>query len=233
MRLYGFECVHERLRAFTRVCMRSQEFTCVCMRSRESASIHMSLLAFVCVHESLRALTRVCLRLYAFTRVYERSRELACVCMRSRARLRPVAKGCPYILVCYRLSIRSDAKGRDVFVDFQGLDSFGTSPGQLGNRTFEAATVVIRQSSCERKHVIVYRQGYTHIGTSTFWSHVLKFVTMGLPHPEKEARPIFDPRLCTVQAAQGYFARKKNSRTVFVSRHFAPSPVSSYCCALK
>ena len=146
MSLHAFVCVHESLRAFTRVylrlyaftrvCERLQEFTCVCMRSR-----------------SLRACTRVCMRLYAFTRVCERLQEFTCVCMRSRARLRTVAHGCPKILVSYRLSIRSDAKRRDVCVDFQGLDSFGTSPSRLGNRTFEAATVVFRQSSCDRKHV--------------------------------------------------------------------------------
>ena len=142
-----------RLYAFTRDCRRLQESVCVCMRSQASASVYMSLHAFVCVHESLRAFTRVYLRLYAFTRVCERLQEFTCVCMRSRARLRTVAHGCPKILVSYRLSIRSDAKRRDVCVDFQGLDSFGTSPSRLGNRTFEAATVVFRQSSCDRKHV--------------------------------------------------------------------------------
>ena len=177
MRLYAFTRVCERLREFACVCIRSresasvykslQEFVCVCMHSRESASVYKSLHASVCVHESLRAFTIVCMRLYAFTRVCERLREFACVCMRSRARLRPVAYGCPYILACYRLSIRGDAKGRDVFVNFQGLHSFGTSPSQLGNRSFEATTIVIRQSSCDRKHVIVYRQGHSHIGTST------------------------------------------------------------------
>ena len=93
--------------------------------------------------------------------------------MRVCERLRPFAQGLTYIFVCYQFSIGVDAKGGEVYVDFQVTYPFATSVGQLGNLTIEAAIVMFRQSSGDREHVFVYRQSFSHIGTISSGSQVL------------------------------------------------------------